>query len=187
MAAQGHYIEVKTIRGLHMERKTLRREVLQVLVLPMILAAILFKVVFNIIVVPTSSMEPTLKINHFYLSYRLPFLVSAVLKSEQPAIRTGDIVVFWSDELDVLLVKRVIGVEGDHIEFNEGAVIINGQQMKYDYSNTINGSFCNKDFDVPKGCVFVMGDNRQHSTDSREFENPYISIDSIMSQVLFIG
>lgn len=172
---------------MYMDSKELRREAIKTIVVPAVLAVILFKFVFNIIVVPTSSMEPTLKVNHFYLTYRLPFLTSEVFNCEQPICRTGDIVVFWSDEMNTRLVKRIIGVEGDHIEFLDGAVFINGQQMKYDYSNLINGTFCNKSFDVPEDCVFVMGDNRSHSTDSREFQNPYICTDKILSRILFIG
>ena len=72
-------------------------------------------------------------------------------------------------------IKRVIGLPGDHIQIMDGKVYINGEEFDEPYLqenvttniNPENEQFY--DLIVPENCVFVMGDNRDHSTDSRSF------------------
>lgn len=81
-------------------------------------------------------------------------------------------------------IKRVIGVAGDHIKIEEGKVYLNGEELEEPYLRegiiTQGGAFT--DIVVPDGCVFVMGDNRPHSTDSRSFG--CIPVEKIESKVL---
>ena len=80
-------------------------------------------------------------------------------------------------------IKRVIGIEGDHIKIEDGKVYLNGEELQEDYvaegAVTISDRYA--DLVVPEGYVFVMGDNREHSTDSRSFG--CIPVEKIESKV----
>lgn len=130
-------------------------------------------------IVPTGSMESTIMTNTFIVANRLAYTFDDVSR--------GDVVVFYSDEYNELLVKRVIGVGGDKVDVKNGSVYVNGCLLEEDYivGNTYSSNGGSESFEVPEGSVFVMGDNREHSGDSRFFENPYISLDSIKGEVFF--
>lgn len=72
-------------------------------------------------------------------------------------------------------IKRVIGLPGDHVQIMNGKVYINGEEFEEPYlqENVTTNIDSEKeqfyDLVVPENCVFVMGDNRDHSTDSRSF------------------
>lgn len=82
-------------------------------------------------------------------------------------------------------IKRVIATEGEHVEIKEGSVYINGEKLDEPYlqddvvTGFLNGLYT--DLTVPEGCVYVLGDNRSHSTDSRRFG--CIPVDKIESKV----
>ncbi len=83
-------------------------------------------------------------------------------------------------------IKRVIGLPGEHIKIEEGKVYINGEELQEDYlqPNVVTGSLYGSytDLVVPEGCIFVMGDNREESTDSRRFGCiPLEKLESIVS------
>lgn len=70
-------------------------------------------------------------------------------------------------------IKRVIGLPGEYIKIENGKVYINGTELDEPYlqdtviTDSLNGAFT--DITVPDGCLFVLGDNRSQSTDSRRF------------------
>lgn len=141
-----------------------------------IFAIILIFVLQNTIVV-SGSMEPTLMTHDIAIFNKLAYVFGDVER--------GDIINFWSAEYEKLFSKRVIGISGDTIEFRDGYVYINGQ--KHDESPYIEEdvrTYCFETFIVPEGTVFVMGDNREHSIDSRFFENPYISLSDVKGKLL---
>ena len=67
------------------------------------------------------------------------------------------------------LIKRVIGLPGDHIQIKEGSVYLNGEKLEENYldKSVFTESFVLTDFTVPEGYYFMMGDNRERSSDSR--------------------
>lgn len=96
-----------------------------------------------------------------------------------------DIVILWSDSLDEYLVKRVIGMSGDHIEIKDGILYRNGVQLYESYlkEQSWNNGTLNIDIIVPDNCIYVLGDNRNDSTDSRVLGS--FSCDEIFGKVIY--
>jgi len=88
----------------------------------------------------------------------------------------GDVVIFRSPQnKEVDYIKRIIGLTGESIKIENGSILINDQKLNEAYVPTdyftTAGSFLieGQEFIIPDGEYFVMGDNRSHSSDSREF------------------
>ncbi len=126
--------------------------------------------------IPSGSMEPTIRTHSLTISWRLPYLVG------DPAPERRDIVVFQSPDEDKLLIKRVIGLPGDEIRFLNGDVYINGEKLDEPYGPSVAPQ---ESYTVPEGCMFVMGDNRSNSRDSRYMDTPYVPISNIYARMLF--
>ena len=115
------------------------------------------------------SMQPNFWAGQFLIVSRVHYLLSHPER--------GDIVVFdppGDDDQpdDPLLIKRLIGLPGDHIEIIEGSVIVNGVALNEPYLNDLESPIrCSEHCDVELGAgeYFLMGDNRNNSRDSRVF------------------
>jgi len=115
------------------------------------------------------SMEPTLYGHQRLIIEKLSYRI-------HPPER-GDIVVVRVPQFDKFLIKRVIGLPGETLEIKNGLVYIDGQPLEEPYVNGApRGNY--RATVIPEGYVFVMGDNRNNSNDSRAF-GP-ISIESIV-------
>ena len=149
-------------------REKSRREIydwIYCLSVALITCVVIFAFFIRLIDVRGTSMNPTLNNND-------KMLVSGLFYEP----KAGDVVVFKKDEYDPerALVKRVIATEGQviNMDFDHGIVYVDGVPLEEDYIMELT---TNKiDFigpqTVPDGCVFVMGDNRNASTDSRKKE-----------------
>jgi len=121
------------------------------------------------------SMQPTLKPGEFLLINRVAY------KLGQPSI--GDIIVFHAPgETDMDYIKRVIGLPGDQIRISDGIVYVNNQPLYEPYiaeSPRYSGSW-----DVPPNEYFVLGDNRNNSSDSHMWG--FVPHDDIVGRALLI-
>lgn len=137
-------------------------------VLPLLVAIALALVIKSYVaearLIPSSSMEPTLQIGDRVIVEKLFFKPSE--------LRRGDVIVFWAPagvSHGDPLIKRVIGLPGDRVEVHDGTVYVNGQPLQEPYIKEKP----NADFEppvlVPQGDLFMMGDNRNSSFDSRSW------------------
>jgi signal peptidase I len=121
-----------------------------------------------------SSMNPTLTSGEY------------VVAVKQKTFHQGDIVAFYVNNR--LMIKRVIAKEGDWVELDDqGHVFVNGALLEEDYVEELSLGNCNITFpyQVPDGTLFLMGDNRATSVDSRTEEMGCIDQSQIVGQVFF--
>jgi len=144
----------------------------------LVLAVLLFLAINAVsarIRVDGSSMVPTLNDGQFVMVNRL------VYKYSDPD--HGDVVVFhYPRDPDQEYIKRIIGLPGDTVTITNGHVYINGQELDEPYiaaSTRATG-----EWQVPGDHLFVLGDNRNNSQDSRNFG--FVSMDNIIGKAIFI-
>lgn len=124
----------------------------------------------------SGSMEPYMYTNDYLIYNRLAYI------NDIP--ERGDVISF--DKGNDIFCKRVVGIEGDKISFQNGALYINNIQVKEDYLLEKRPTVCEDEFVVPEGSVFVLGDNRMFSNDSRYWEYPFVDIDYINGKVFCV-
>lgn len=150
----------------------------EAMVMAMVAVSLIFTFVVRMIRVDGESMVPTLQDGQRLLITSFPY---------QP--RYGDIIVTDSyTAYGKPLVKRVIGMEGDtiDIDFQNGVVYRNGEALDEPY--TAEPTYLQESVEfpvtVPEGCLFVMGDNRNHSTDSRDLRVGFIYVNDVLGCAL---
>lgn len=121
-----------------------------------------------------SSMNPTLIDGEYLIINNVTYLL------DEP--QRGEIIVFEHPRNDLNLIKRVIGLPGDHVEINSGTVWVNDTPLSEPYiaaPPNYSGSW-----DVPEGQFFVLGDNRNNSSDSHSWG--YLPRDNILGKAAFV-
>lgn len=170
-------VNIKGVRK--MGKKILKEIISWVLVFVIAFAAAKFinRFVYSNVKVPSGSMENTIMTGDKVAMLRCNYLFS------NP--KRGDIVVFpWPDDETVDFIKRVIGLPGETIKGRNGLVYINGKPLKEPYVKAnIDGDF--GPYKIPKGCYFMMGDNRNDSDDSRFWNHPFLKREKIKGKAIF--
>lgn len=162
-------------------RKKIIWEYTEAIVTALILALVIRAYVVQAFKIPTGSMLTTLLVgdhilvNKFLYGTKLPFSEDKVLAIRDP--RRGDIIVFkYPEDPDRDFIKRVIAIGGDVIESRDKVVYVNGSKVdepfiRHTDSGVIRGGQNPRDnfgpIEVPPGKLFMMGDNRDQSYDSR--------------------
>lgn len=163
-------------------------ELLATIVMALAMALVIRLFIAETYAVPSGSMLETIQLGDRLVGEKV------TLKWRDPV--PGDIVTFEDpDGSGVTIIKRVIATEGQVVDLQDGYVLVDGMLLDEPYvlgkpSYPLNGHSDNLEenvtfpYTVPAGCIWVMGDNRTNSLDSRYFGA--IPLDSVTSKALFI-
>jgi len=163
------------------KRKSKVQEYIEAIIIAILIALVIRTFVIQAFKIPSRSMVPTLLIgdqilvNKFIYGVKIPYLRKTIIPVTNP--EKGDIVVFiYPNDRSKDFIKRVIGIAGDKIEIKNKRIFINDKEYSDSYSvysdNLIYpGVIQPRDnfgpVTVPQNSLFVMGDNRDESSDSR--------------------
>lgn len=161
--------------------KSIFREYFEAICIAILLALFIRTFVVQAFKIPSGSMLPTLLIgdhllvNKFIYGIRVPFSGNVLIPVKKP--QNGDVVVFrFPKDRSIDYIKRVIGTPGDTVEIKDKTVFINGEPADDSHAHISSPSILNSSASprdnfgpilVPEGRIFVMGDNRDNSYDSR--------------------
>lgn len=149
----------------------------------LVVILLVFLLLFRVVVVSGPSMNNTLVHGDYLL------LINNVFYRNP---KQGDIIVAAKDSFKEgePIIKRVIATEGQwvDIDFDKGIVYVNGTALEEPYTNTPTNLYEGVDFPlmVDEGCIFVMGDNRNESKDSRSPEIGQIDKREILGKAIFL-
>lgn len=152
------------------------REWIKSIIIAIILALLIRGFVMESFIVDGTSMMPTLMDNERVLVNKI------IYRFREP--KRGEIVVFPHpiyENNDTILIKRVMGLPGDRVEIVQGTLFVNDREIKENY--IINDYKSYGPFLVEDNMVFVLGDNRENSLDSRQIG--FVEIDNIRGKTFF--
>lgn len=149
-------------------------DVLETLILSVVLFAGINAVSARIRV-DGSSMEPSLHSGEFVIVSKLTYKIGSP--------RIGDVIVFhFPRDPEQEYIKRVIGLPGDHVEINNGSVYVNGHKLDENYIAADPAYKITED--VPDDALFVLGDNRNNSSDSHNW-GP-VPLNFVVGKAIFV-
>jgi len=156
-------------------------EWLEAVLIAVVIAVVIENLLFSFAVVNGQSMAPTLDSEDRLLIGKAPFIYHR--------LNIGDLVIFNPPDQsnqDEIFIKRVIAKESDHFYIEDGILYINGERKVENYifeEDYLKRNYQLLEGVVPPDTVFVMGDNRNDSNDSRTFG--FVPKDKIKGKVLF--
>lgn len=127
---------------------------------------------------PSESMLDTLQVGDKVYGNRLAYL------KEEP--ERGDIIIFHPpDEPEIFYIKRLIGLPGEKVVIDDAKIYINDSEVPleedYLYEEWTEDND-DMEYQVPEGCYFMLGDNRNDSWDARFWENTYVERDALVAR-----
>lgn len=129
-------------------------------------------------VIPSESMEDTIQVHDRLIGFRLSYLFSDPER--------GDIIMFkFPDNEEETYIKRVIGLPGETVTIREGKVYVDGDELIEDYIKEPMDIEKDMEFEVPEDSYFMLGDNRNISSDARYWDNTYLKKDKIIAKAIF--
>ena len=144
------------------------REYFESICAAVILALFVRTFVFQAFKIPTGSMQDNLLIGDHLMVNKMLYHDGATLLPSREVER-GDVVVFkFPEEPERDFIKRVVGLPGETLRIGRKQVVIDGAPMPEEYTRFVHGGQpAMREYRVPEGHYFVMGDNRDNSHDSR--------------------
>lgn len=142
------------------KKKSEIREIIEAVIIALVVTLLIRGFIVDIFRIPTPSMVPTIQVEDRVVVTRFSYWFN------EP--ERGDVIVFkYPNDTKVDYIKRLIGLPGETVEFRDNQLYINGQLIDEPYlsEKTITNDF--GPVEVPAGCYFMCGDNRQNSSDSR--------------------
>lgn len=121
--------------------------------------------------VRSGSMEPTLRAGTLWLTRSFG----------RRAVRRGDVVVADSAELGRRIVKRVVGLPGEHLVLVDGRITVDGRVLDEPYARP---SVFRGTFRVPPGHYLLLGDDRDASDDARSWRQPYLPREALVGRLV---
>lgn len=159
-------------------------EWIETIIIAFVIVSVVFTFAVRVITVDGGSMEP-----NYYDGDRV-LVTSLAGEAER-----GDVVIIVH-ALDDTIIKRVVATEGQVVDFDNelGELLVDGAVVTGDVYGTRNGITFTREYlddildfpqTVPEGCVFVLGDNRDNSTDSRKVSVGMVDRRNILGKVVF--
>ncbi len=158
-----------------MGKKRFVKEYLEPIVIAVLIALFIRAFIVQSFKIPSSSMEPTLLVgdhllvNKFIYGIRIPYTDTKLLQYKKPG--RGDIIVFiFPKDRSKDFIKRVIGTEGEKVTIVHNKIYINDKLIDDPWGRFTMPRTSIEDYGpvrVPENSLFVMGDNRDNSQDSR--------------------
>jgi len=156
-------------------KKSIIREYTEIIVLAVALALFVRTFFIQAFRIPSESMEDTLLVGDFLFANKLLYGPKLpLLDLRLPAIRDpkpGDIIIFkYPNDPKVDYIKRCVAVEGQTVELVDNKLFVDSVMQDEEFTKYVFGSRPDRrfgPFTVPEGHIFMMGDNRDNSADSR--------------------
>lgn len=174
------------------------KEYAEAIIIAILIAVFIRTFVVQAFKIPSGSMKPTLQIgdhilvNKFIYGVKIPFVRSTLIPIREP--KRGEIVVFiYPQDRTKDFIKRVIAIGGDTVEIRNKEILINGEKSQDNHGVYVDpvimpGAMQPRDnmgpVKVPEGTIFVMGDNRDQSYDSRFWG--FVDLKDVMGEAFMI-